>query len=359
MGKLNRYVDITKERALDFNKMSASKAYEGKIGSLKEAHMVSIKAICDRYMNEYIIDAKRTKSLCDSIRKNGLLQPILLMDINDYLTNGKNVSEEERKYLEEKKDNYQYFIVAGHRRFRAFASLFADKVLESKDDMDWFYREIHDSNSEFSKRFKVTSLKQVKEETDSGSNQYSKILAIVVNSNDLDETTAYNDSNITTRVPTQFEIIASVYKQLKKENRLDELENYRTSERDGVTVKLKKYIDDRYGIDVDKSNVGKTIKIVDEMDDRLVDYIYDGKMSVRDAYAISNFYEKIKNDQNIDRLIDEIGNDKFDIKKWKSEYGKTTHKENSKNNVLLKELKKIYSEKGNISLSELIDMLSK
>ena len=66
--------------------------------NMTDIHELPLKWICPRFSNKYINDPKTTRALAKSIEKNGLLQPIVVVEIKRYLQN--DVSPEEREYLQ-------------------------------------------------------------------------------------------------------------------------------------------------------------------------------------------------------------------------------------------------------------------
>ena len=82
-----------------------------------------LNEICSRYNNKYINNSDKAKSLEQSIRENGLIEPIVIVDIDDYLSRSIATPDEEKYLLGKKKIGVKYFISSGHRRFKAYVSI--------------------------------------------------------------------------------------------------------------------------------------------------------------------------------------------------------------------------------------------
>ena len=128
---------------------------------------INVNLICPRFENAYIVDPSKSDSLRKSIKKNGLIQPINVIDIFRYIEESgygpsyvgcdktdeyldrcieykNNLSEEEREKLEinpeyrdlmENLDRHiRYIISSGHRRFYAYISLLLNKPINNRSE---------------------------------------------------------------------------------------------------------------------------------------------------------------------------------------------------------------------------------
>ena len=76
-----------------------------------------LNQICVRFQNKYINNIDKHKALKESIRANGLIEPIVIVDIDEYINTCDN--EQEKEYLSLMKEKgCLYFISSGHRRFK-------------------------------------------------------------------------------------------------------------------------------------------------------------------------------------------------------------------------------------------------
>lgn len=348
MGRLRNFINVADEKALDVSKTNLEASFVASKGSLDEAIKVSMNRICARFKNDYIIDPERTKVLINSIEKEGLLQPIVLMNIKDYINTNKLLPDEISYYQEKLHKGFDFFIVAGHRRFRAYASLLSNAIIETNEQLEQFYTDIKDPNTELGLKFTVSIGKKTEE-------KWVNILAIVANPENIDEVLAYLHSNITARVPSQYEIVTSVIDQLKRNGDLDEtLELYRKSSRDTIVVLLMRYIKDMYAIEIPKSRISNYLRINQVIDPDIIQFIFDGKLSIKEIEKILPIYDKLKSDNKIEEIYNEINDSKFKASKWLEIY---KNEEISKNKKI-DTLDLLYQIKNNIiNIDDAIEMV--
>ena len=87
---------------------------------------IALDKICFRAINKYINSQDEAKSILNSIKKEGLIEPITVNEISSFLEcDDVNLlpTKEREYYLEKQKEGFEYFITTGHRRFRAVCCL--------------------------------------------------------------------------------------------------------------------------------------------------------------------------------------------------------------------------------------------
>ncbi|MDO4500666.1 MAG: hypothetical protein Q4B60_05255 [Erysipelotrichaceae bacterium] len=349
MSRLGKMINITQEKTIDVSKMNLSSAFTSNKGSLDETIKVSMNLICGRFKNDYIIDPSQTKVLIKSIEKEGLLQPIVLMNIEDYLASN-NVLDDEKEYYTSMLDKgFTYFIVAGHRRFRAYASLLSGELIETNDALENFYKKIKDESTEIGSKFIVQIGKKSEE-------PWTKILAIIANPDNLDEILAYLHSNITARNPSQFEIIASVYNQLVRTGELEKMFEHAKSQdkRAKENAVIVDYINKQYAIKVDKGWVSKTTSILKKVNPKIVECIYEGKVGAKAIAEILPIYELIVESNQEELLLNEIENKKFKSSNWKKKFADANEEKEIKSPKFIDVLMKIKN--GDMSIDEAIEL---
>ncbi len=258
---------------------------------LADIHMLPLKWICPRYSNKYINDPKTTRALAKSIEQNGLIQPIAVVEIEEYLK--KDVDEDERKYLHEMADLYgcKYFISSGHRRFKAALSIALNKDVETQEDIIKFYKSLKTKDLYEDANNPLIS----PERQDELDKLYipSKILTNLKES----DAAVYNDSNLTSRATTTFELLANVLDSIGKE--------------DASVSEIRTYIYDKYGLEVSESTLYKNMKLLNtfSQDARYLKAIYDGKLTNRDSKVLATIFNRIDKDD----VIKQIENKTFNV----------------------------------------------
>lgn len=301
---------------------------------------INVNLICPRFENAYIVDPSKSDSLRKSIKKNGLIQPINVIDIFRYIEESgygpsyvgcdktdeyldrcieykNNLSEEEREKLEtnpeyrdlmESLDRHiRYIISSGHRRFYAYISLLLNKPINNRSEWKQAYSEIR---------------KAVR-----GDSEWKQIPSILIDSTEK-EYAVYNDSNTTQRELTSFEIVVNAIDEMKKNGTWDKVHqesintyvdnmNDRTvvrtitkCKREGINVTsredlkslgfdyfpidslvnkaISNYINENKQRAITVSTVRGMRRIFEQLDKEQIQKIYDGKLSVSEAKTIVN-----------------------------------------------------------------------
>ena len=84
MGRLNEMLGINENFKTESSK-AIKNAFSLDATSKEDVDVLPLKAICPRYQNKYINDPKTTKALAKSIEKNGMLQPIVVIRIDEII----------------------------------------------------------------------------------------------------------------------------------------------------------------------------------------------------------------------------------------------------------------------------------
>lgn len=259
--------------------------------NMSDIHELPLKWICPRYSNKYINDPKTTKALARSIEKNGLLQPIIVIEIAKYLEN--NIDQEERDYLVKMSELYgcRYFISSGHRRYKAALSNALNKEIETEEDIIKFYESLKTKNL----YEKANSPLLTSEEEKQIRKLYipCKIYKDIKESDD----TIYNDTNLTSRAITTFEMLANTIDVIEKE--------------DPSIAEIKTFIYDNYGLEISESTLYQNLSLLNtyKKDERFLKAIYDGKLTNRDAKILKTIFNKVDKE----KVIEEINNKTFDV----------------------------------------------
>ena len=336
------------------NGMLAKQAMTGKGNN----DNIPLNEICLRFKNKYINGYEDANSIRESIKKDGLIEPITVNDINSYLKSAdvNQLSKEARSYYEQKvHEGFKYFITTGHRRFYAYCSLAVGRDIHSMEDMDQFYKDI----AEVLERNKVA----IEEGDYSSINKYASIKAFVVKDSVKEERERYNVANLDQRITKDFEIIDNMIDEMKEDGEWDRviqtnkearvvkmsdrtvLDNLKRLGLAGdiktpqearkrlMSVKaedisgyysdlnqsIARYIKEKRHKNVSVQSVDKTRKILETLDNRLVNYIYSGDLEYRNAIDMLSYYDKIKPSE-IDSVCQKIKNKKYDFSKEKAKY---------------------------------------
>lgn len=345
-------------------------AFQSLAGNAKVSAGVELKPlneICARFNNKYINNADKAKSLEMSIRENGLIEPIVVISIDEYLSKG-NASEEERSYLNKYKSNgVKYFISSGHRRFKAYVSIAINKTVLTTEDLSNFYDDFNVLYKEYLDEREYAMMNG--EEIPDG--KWFQIPCKVTSLDEIDESAIYNDSNTTQRELTGFELVVNAVDELNKSgelavkleeakigkiNSLKEraLRTYYTdlkekkiispvdissdekkvnlyrealysapaSEIAGLEGEINQYISD-YILEkkqrvVSKSNVNYARKILEVFDEEVIQCIYDGLLTYKDARILLSSYNKIDKTD----LLNSIKSKNFNVEDFLQTEGK-------------------------------------
>lgn len=260
----------------------------------KDIVVIPLYQICSRYENMYINSTENNKRLRNSIEKIGLITPIAVIPIDKYKPN----SKDEKAYLEQMK-NYGclYFISSGHRRFRACVSIALGKDIESKKDLEDFYKYVQENRPY--DRFDAFS----EEEVDDQNKWY--VDCVIVDKELEKENQIYNDTNLTARATTTFELLINSLDEMKKE---------------GITwttnADIQAYIKSKRGVDISLQTIKNLMIIINNSDAELLDVIFEGKITVKQAKDLISSYRNMSEEEKKD-VIKEIWEGAFDIKKYK------------------------------------------
>lgn len=290
--------------------------------NLTDIHELPLKWICPRFSNKYINDPKTTRALAKSIEKNGLLQPIVVIEISKYLEN--HISDEEKEYLETMSDKYgcRYFISSGHRRYKAALSNAINKDVETQEDIIKFYESL--KKKDLYEKANSPLLSADEEKQIRKLFIPSKIIEHLKESDD----SIYNDTNLTSRATTTFEMLANTIDAIGKE--------------DPSVSEIKTYIYDNYGLEISESTLYKNLSLLNtfKKDERYLKAIYDGRLSNRDAKELKTIFNRIDKDE----VIKDINSKNFDVNALKKSLTKKT---------------KGRSKTRNYSKAEVLDLLNK
>ncbi len=301
MGRLNEMLGINENFKTESSK-AIKNAFSLDATSKEDVDVLPLKAICPRYQNKYINDPKTTKALAKSIEKNGMLQPIVVIRIDDYLL--EEIAEEEREYLTKMKDNYgcEYFISSGHRRYKACLSNAIHKDIETNEDIIKFYESLNNKDI----YEKVNNPLLSSEEQKENDRLFIRCIILDLKNRGSKEETIYNDTNALNRATSTFELLANAIDSIGKE--------------DPSIAEIKTYLYDRYGLEVSESTLYKNMDILNtfQSDPRFLDAIYDGKLSNRDAIKLKPIFKKIDKD----KTIKQINNKTFNVETLKRELNK-------------------------------------
>ena len=270
--------------------------------NMTDIHELPLKWICPRFSNKYINDPKTTRALAKSIEKNGLLQPIVVVEIKRYLQN--DVSPEEREYLQKMSETFgcRYFISSGHRRYKAALSNALNKDVETEEDIIKFYESLKKKNLYEKANNPLLSSEEEK--------QIKKLYipSKIIDDIDGSDNTIYNDTNLTSRATTTFEMLANTLDVIGKE--------------DPSISEIKTYIYDNYGLEISESTLYKNLSLLNtfKKDERYLEAIYNGRLTNKDAKVLKTIFNKIDKD----KVIKEINNKNFDVNALKKSLTKKT-----------------------------------
>jgi len=250
-----------------------------------------LKWICPRYSNKYINDPKTTRALAKSIENIGLIQPIAVIEINKYLDN-ETIEEEERNYLLKMRDEYgcRYFISSGHRRYKAALSNALKKDVETNEDIIKFYKGLKTKDLYDNANNPFLSDDEKKEK------KKLFIPCKIVKRLEDSEEKIYNDTNLTARATSMFELLANTLDSMGKE--------------DPSIAEIKTYIYDNYGLEISESTLYNNLGLLNtfKADSRFLKAIFDGKLTNRDAKTLKTIFNKIDKDEVIKQIEDKTLN---------------------------------------------------
>ena len=320
-----------------------------------------LNEICSRYNNKYINNSDKAKSLEQSIRENGLIEPIVIVDIDDYLSRSIATPDEEKYLLGKKKIGVKYFISSGHRRFKAYVSIALGRDVLTNEELDNFYDDFKKLYDEYldEKEYALINGEELPE------GRWFKIPSKITKLDEVNENAVYNDSNTTQRELTAFELVVNVIDEIKINGKWDEF-NEKAKAKKILSMKSRQlrsaYDDlktkglvdninaDEIGTSIDEKRrqnlmklgyqyytgldnevnqdicdyiesvkqrkVSRTVvnyvrKAIDVLDERIINCIYDGKLTFKDAKELIPIYNEI----DVDSVLIDIRNNNFDVKK--------------------------------------------
>lgn len=249
---------------------------------------IPLNEICVRHKNYYIDDVKTFKALVADIKNNGLQQPIVIVSISDYLQEIDEKSEEYAYLSKQKSRGIKYFISSGHRRYKAYVALYLGKTSISQKDMETMYANFGALEFGYNEMF-------------------SDIICDIL-SKERNENSVYNGTNLTSRSITNFEFVVSYFENHK----VDTIER-------GYLNKVHDYIYETYGNSISVSTISDYVRIFTSFNSKLLGYIFDGRLSIRNAQKLLPIYSKIENNPNIYK---EIESGKFNVDKYKEKKNK-------------------------------------
>lgn len=342
---------------------AAIKSLAGTSETTTPVKMIPVIEICPRFENKYISNIDKSKSLQKSIVEAGLIEPINIISIDKYLSYRKNPPgdkngnyQREIEYLELMQEKgIKYFISSGHRRFKAYLSIFLDQDINTDDEWAENYSNVLTLYEET--RTNATQAFLIGDECPK--EKWMTIPAIVEDRNFAKETLFYNDSNTTQRELTGFEIIVNTLDELKTNgiwaeelsriisDRVDAMTDRKVKERVNDLIKANilpqkiasssvieqrerlKTLDEKYipGISKDindfvveyisvnkkrsvsAQNVKNTRAILDRFSPKMTQLIFDGFLTFKLAKEILPIYDDI----DIEKTIAEIKAGSFKI----------------------------------------------
>ena len=350
------------------------------IVAAQNAMNIPMRFVCQRYENLFIKDPDDLKVLKNSIKEIGLKNPITVVSIDvklrslNTLVNKEGTPEptkveanKEIKYLNEQLEKgKKYTISAGHRRFDACMAL----VLETfdyevkyensiADQFDLVSEELDNQSKELHKTTDIRVRLTDHEKEQLAKFDKLNIEAIVDDKNfDIrDDVKVYQDTNLTSRSITKFEVISNIYKQLTLSG---EIGNFLDGKEKLDLKKFQNYLKNTQNEEVDLETIRRNIKMYDTFRDDLKTLIYNGKLGIKDATKILPKYALLT-DKQIDKLVKEISEEKFNSADWLKQFEKPKKKYETKEDKLKKEfvlaLNRVKS--GKLSIDDLIKMYNK
>lgn len=323
MSKLNKALGVDKNFETKV-KSNINKTFTGY--SKDDVVNIPVTEICLRYSNKFINDEKTMEALKHSIEQNGLLQPILVIEIEKYITNKK----EEKEYLDKMlKMGYKYFISSGHRRYKAYLSLATNKVVNNDDDVLEACTYIKEN-----KLYEKNEKYALRNEND----KKNKWLYIPCSLRKTDkEESIYSDTNLTSRAVTSFERIVNASENVEEIN----------------VASIQAYIENKYGIIENEKTIRNILACIKTLDEPFLKAVYEGKLSQRDAKIIAGKYPQIKNKN---KLLEDIHNGTLDLSSLSNKRQKTKVTKFTKSQLLnyLNQIKQ-----GTKTVDEILEIVKK
>ncbi len=289
---------------------------------LKDIHVIPLVDICPRNVNKYINTLESHREMKKSLLNIRQQQPIVVVKIDGYEAS----DDDEREYLKKMQEEYgcKYFISSGERRFRAMVGLAMNKDIVDREDILSFYDYCKRKNP-YSEHTILNNDKDVLKD------KWKWYINCIVYDTygDDKEKQVYNDTNLTARAITKFEIIANSYDEMKEK---------------GIDIEynsdIQKYILENKGIDVDLMTIKSIMTILKNADAEFINLILEGCLSQRDA---RNIFAKYQKDDNKEQIRKEIKQKRFSVEKY-------LEKNKEKANVGIKKKGKFWKNEEVLSL---------
>ena len=303
---------------------------------------IPLKLICQRYENLFIKDPDDLKILKNSILTIGLTDPIRIVPITLKLDklNEEIAKEEineitklefqkEIEYLKRKQDvGKEYTISAGHRRFDAclcvaletfFGSDYIDYSSDISIQFDKVAEELDERRKNFEKETAIRTLILTEKELEEKKNFNKLNIDAYVEEKNFslnDDTKVYQDTNLTARTVTVFEVISNIYKQLTLTGEIEQF----IDESGKLNFKnFKNYILENHNEDIDVETIRRHLKIYNTFRNDLKELIYSGKLTVKAAVKILPKYKKLS-EKDIDNLVKSISENEFNLDEWLKQF---------------------------------------
>lgn len=256
------------------------------IQSSGKTKQLAIKLICPRYKNLYIFSKPEVEALRKSIKESGLIEPITVINIDQYLDPkvNDNLSQSELDYYNNMKAEYgcEYFISSGHKRYRAVLSNLLNTYIDSDKEIFKFYKDIKSGKINISvddKRYFID--------------------CIVGNPNALAEDKISKRTNGLARTLTAFERVANAVDSIARIKKLND------SQINAIkTDEIQKFIKETDGVDIDYKTIANNWGCVKKVRDTdILELVSKGQIAMRDIKALSPIYDKVIANDDIKKTL--------------------------------------------------------
>ena len=199
------------------SKSEGFKGFSNENTTSKDYVLIPINQICCRSVNMYVDKQDAVESLKNSIKKLGLIEPIIVIEIEEYKKKIKGIHEDEIEYLTKMEEKgCKYFISSGHRRFKAYISLALKRDMYPGNQMDHLYSE--ETKKAIDRYYDERSMGYpdgFKPEY-----QFYEIPCKIEKKLIENEDSFYNQSNTTQRELTNYEVIINSIYQLNRNGQM-------------------------------------------------------------------------------------------------------------------------------------------
>ena len=185
--------------------------------------LIPINEICCRSTNMYVDKQDAAESLKKSIKNLGLIEPIIVIEIDEYKKQMGDSRKDEIDYLTSMQEKgCKYFISSGHRRFKAFISLALNRDMYPGNQIDYLYsQETADAIRQFYANRMQGFINGYKDEY-----RFYMIPCKVEKKLIENEDEFYNQSNTTQRELSNYEVIINTIYQLDRNGLLNQYKDY-------------------------------------------------------------------------------------------------------------------------------------